>query len=80
VSEIRPSLDAELERVREACEESAERWRQEQRALESVRSLVAALAEQSLRLHQRNLAIVNSMKEDLDRVKRQLKRLATARS
>ncbi len=80
MSETSASLGAGLERAREAYEETAEQLRDERRALELLRSMVAALADESVRLHQRNMASIESMKEDLERVKRRLKRLATARS
>jgi len=80
VSETSASLGAELERVRDAYGQTAERLRAERRALDSLRGMVAALAEESMRLHQRNMASIESMKEDLERVRRQIKRLATARS
>jgi len=80
MTETSPSLGAGLERTRQAYEETARQLRDEQRALELLRSMVAALADESARLHQRNMASIESMKEDLERVKRRLKRLATARS
>ncbi|MCK4374118.1 MAG: hypothetical protein KAX19_02280 [Candidatus Brocadiae bacterium] len=69
-----------LERVRDAYRETAEQAHREHEALASLHGLLSQFAEASLALHGRNLATIEAMRKDLDRMRRQLKRLTVART
>jgi hypothetical protein len=52
---------------------------QEQEALASLRLSLAETLGESLRIHQRSLDMIASLKREVERVRQQLKRMGTAR-
>jgi hypothetical protein len=60
--------------------EAVEHVRQQQEAIAALRGLLTEFAAENLRLHQQTRAIIDSLNRDVGRLKRQMKRLGTARS
>jgi hypothetical protein len=66
-----------------AAETAAQVARQsaaQQDAVAALHAELAATLDETLRLQQRSLAVIEAMRSDVDRVRRQLRRMATARS
>jgi replicative DNA helicase len=80
VRDANPRIEDGLRRASEACRQAARQAQLEQQALAALNRLLGELAEENLRIHRRNAAILDGMREDLERIKRQLKRLSTARA
>ncbi len=75
-----PSAEGGLEAARRAYQQAAAQVEQQQEALRRLRALLIELAEQDLRLHGRTLSLLQEMNRDIERFKRQMKRLNTART
>ncbi len=74
------SPESRLERVRRAYREAAAECRHQREALGALRGILLELAEDSLRLHRRTRAAIEQLCGDMERIKRQLERLSTART
>ncbi len=74
------SPDDGLEAARRAYRQAAAQVERQQEALRQLRSLLIELAQQDLRLHGRTLSLLQEMNRDMQRFKRQIKRLNTART
>jgi hypothetical protein len=69
-----------LDSVRAAYQRAAEQMLREREALASLRRALVAMSEDSVRLHQRSLALIEALNRDVERVKQQLRRMSTART
>ncbi len=74
------SFDADLERVREAYQKAAEQLSREQHALGTLHKILVDFSEENLRFHEHSLEILEQMKRDVERLRRQMRRLSTARA
>jgi len=78
VRESESDTQAQLERVRQAYRQSAEELRRQQEALAALHGVLMEISEEDLALHRRSLSVLETMRQDLQEVKRRLKRLGTA--
>jgi hypothetical protein len=80
VTPTNASSESRLERVRAAYREAAAECRHQREALRALRDILLELAEESLRLHRRTRATIEQLSGDVERMKRRLERLNTART
>jgi len=67
------------ESVREAFGRASEQCAQQEQALRELGRLLLSFAQQNFELHRRTLAVLEGIKRDVERFKRQLKQLSSAR-
>jgi hypothetical protein len=72
--------EAPIEDVRAAYRRAAQQALRERDALASLRRALVAMSEDSMRLHQRSLALIEALSRDVERVRQQIKRMSTART
>jgi len=75
-----PFADPGLESARTEYERAADELRRQHQVLASLQSTLSAATEENLRLHRRTRALVEALAADVDRMRRQLRRLSMARS
>lgn len=75
-----PSTEDALRQVQDYYERTARQVERERQALRSLHGLLLDISRQSLQLHQRSASVLDAINRDLEKVKRQLKRISTART
>ncbi len=75
----RPRAD-ELGRLLETYRQAVEALKAEREALSALHQSLLQLSQQDLELHRSNTAALGALRKELDRTKRQLKRILLARA
>lgn len=75
----RPRTD-DLARLLEGYRQAVEALKAEREALSALHQSLSLLSQQDLELHRSNTAALNAIRTELDRTKRQLKRILMARA
>ncbi|GAH68701.1 unnamed protein product, partial [marine sediment metagenome] len=66
------------QRILETYRQALDALEAERESLAALQSTLRQLSEQDLQLHRSNAAALAAMRKEVDRMRRQLKRLATA--
>ena len=72
------SRDPDVQRILETYRQALDALEAERESLAALQSTLRQLSEQDLQLHRSNAAALAAMRKEVDRMRRQIKRLATA--